>query len=111
MGKVAIFLSLFFFGLSFWSCESVKYSVKYVKNELSSIGKPEGGSEEVDPNISKQDEIYKIQKRLIELGYEPGPSDGIMGKMTKRAIKNFQKDNDLPPTGKIDNETKNKLGA
>jgi hypothetical protein len=35
MGKVAIFLSLFFFGLSFWSCESVNY----VKNELSSIGK------------------------------------------------------------------------
>ena len=53
MGKVAIFLSLFFFGLSFWSCESVNY----VKNELSSIGKPEGGSEEVDPNISNQDEI------------------------------------------------------
>jgi hypothetical protein len=107
MGKVAIFLSLFFFGLSFWSCESVNY----VKNELSSIGKPEGGSEEVDHNISNQDEIYKIQKRLTELGYQPGPADGIMGKMTKKAIKNFQKDNDLPPTGKIDNDTKNKLGT
>ena len=107
MRKAAIFISLFFFGLSFWSCESVQY----VKNELSSIGKAGGGSEEVDPNISKQDEIYKIQKRLIELGYEPGPVDGIMGKMTKKAVKNFQKDNGLPPTGKIDNDTKNKLGA
>jgi peptidoglycan hydrolase-like protein with peptidoglycan-binding domain len=107
MGKVAIFLSLFFFGLSFWSCESVNY----VKNELAGIGKPEGGSEEVVPNNSNQDNIYKVQKRLIELGYEPGPADGIMGKMTKKAIKKFQKDNDLPPTGKIDNDTKNKLGA
>jgi peptidoglycan hydrolase-like protein with peptidoglycan-binding domain len=107
MRKVAIFLSLFYFGLSFLGCESVKT----VRTELSNVIRPEGGSEEVDPNISKQDEIYKIQKRLIELGYEPGPADGIMGKMTKRAIKNFQKDNDLPPTGKIDNETKNKLGA
>jgi hypothetical protein len=107
MGKVAIFLSLFFFGLSLWSCESVNY----VKNELSGIGKPEGGSEEVVPNISNQDDIYKIQKRLAELGYEPGPADGIMGRMTKKAIKKFQKDNDLPPTGKIDNDTKNKLGT
>ena len=48
---------------------------------------------------------------MIELGYEPGPADGIMGKMTKKAIKKFQKDNDLPPTGKIDNDTKIKLGA
>ena len=48
---------------------------------------------------------------MTELGYEPGPADGIMGKMTKKAIKNFQKDNDLPPTGKIDNDTKNKLGT
>jgi len=107
MRKVAIFLSFFYFGLSFLGCESVKT----VRTELSNVIRPEGGSEEVDPNISKQDEIYKIQKRLIELGYEPGPADGIMGKMTKRAIKNFQKDNDLPPTGKIDNDTKNKLGA
>ena len=107
MGKVAIFLSLFFFGLRFWSCESVNY----VKNELAGIGKPEGGSEEVVPNNSNQDNIYKVQKRLIELGYEPGPADGIMGKMTKKAIKKFQKDNDMPPTGKIDNDTKNKLGA
>lgn len=107
MGKVAIFLSLFFFGLSLWSCESVNY----VKNELAGIGKPEGGSEEVVPNISNQDDIYKIQKRLTELGYEPGPADGIMGRMTKKAIKKFQKDNDLPPTGKIDNDTKNKLGT
>ena len=107
MGKVAIFLSFFFFGLSFWGCESVRH----VRTELSNVIRPEGGSEEVDPSISNQDEIYKIQKRLTELGYEPGPADGIMGKMTRRAIKNFQKDNGLPPTGKIDNDTKNKLGA
>ena len=108
MKKVAIFISLFFFGLSLWSCESVNY----VKNELAGIGKPEGGSEEVNANISsQQDDIYKVQKRLAELGYEPGPADGIMGKMTKKAIKKFQKDNDLSPTGKIDNDTKNKLGT
>ena len=106
MGQVAIFLSLFFFALSLWSCESVNY----VKNELAGIGKPEGGSEEVDA-ISSQDDIYKVQKRLAEQGYEPGPADGIMGRMTKKAIKKFQKDNDLPPTGKIDNDTKIKLGA
>ena len=107
MGKVAIFLSLFFFGLSFWGCESVRQ----VRTELSNVIRPEGGSEEVDPNISNQNNIYKVQKRLTELGYEPGPADGIMGRMTKKAVKKFQKDNDLPPTGKIDNDTKIKLGT
>ena len=221
MKKVAIFISLFFFGLSLWSCESVNY----VKNELGGNAKPEGGIDEVVPikksypvsnkklrlavielldeqgyiydentsastiktepksstedkfgffgatyyekliiqihgstikfkarfnkdsnlvqdkqnleypdkenelrknfymaldkklgvkssyqKVSNQGDIYKIQKRLTELGYEPGPTDGIMGGMTRKAIMEFQEDNDLPVTGKIDNETTHKLG-
>lgn len=59
---------------------------------------------------SYQTDIYEIQKRLTELGYEPGPIDGIMGGMTTNASMKFQKDNNLPATGKIDNEIINKLG-
>ena len=62
-------------------------------------------------NISSQKQtVYKVQKRLTELGYNPGPIDGIMGGKTINAIVNFQKDNGLAENGKINEETMNKLG-
>jgi hypothetical protein len=51
----------------------------------------------------------QIQQRLSELGYQPGPSDGKIGKRTTEALKKFQQDNNLPVTDKADNETVNKL--
>jgi peptidoglycan hydrolase-like protein with peptidoglycan-binding domain len=51
----------------------------------------------------------QIQQRLSELGYQPGPADGKIGKNTIKALKKFQQDNNLPVTGKADNETVNKL--
>lgn len=54
--------------------------------------------------------VHSVQKRLVELGYDPGPVDGIMGKKTKNALKGFQKDNNLTPTGTLNKETMEKLG-
>jgi len=52
------------------------------------------------PMVSKMDELYEprlvseitgpIQRRLAELGYEPGPPNGKMGAKTRRAIMTFQ---------------------
>ena len=53
--------------------------------------------------------VYQVQKRLKELGYDPGPIDGIWGKQTESAIRKFQSDNSLSKTGRIDSVTKNKL--
>ena len=53
--------------------------------------------------------VLKAQKNLQELGYNPGPLDGIYGKKTQRALKKFQHDNDLSITGKLDSMTKEKL--
>ncbi len=49
--------------------------------------------------------IHRIQKKLIALGYRPGPIDGIWGKKTSSALRQFQKDQGLPLTGKLDRET------
>lgn len=38
------------------------------------------------------DEVKELQKRLIELGYYQGKADGIFGKKTDEAIKDFQAD-------------------
>lgn len=53
--------------------------------------------------------IYQAQQRLQQLGYNPGPLDGMRGKKTARAIKKFQQDNGLSVSGKIDQATINKL--
>lgn len=53
--------------------------------------------------------VQQIQRRLSELGYQPGPADGKMGKSTVDALKKFQHDNNLAKTGKADNETITKL--
>jgi len=54
--------------------------------------------------------IYQAQKRLQELGYNPGSVDGISGKKTETAIKEFQRDNGLTINGQLDKETIKELG-
>jgi ankyrin repeat protein len=53
--------------------------------------------------------VYQVQKKLEDLGYEPGRPDGIWGKKTTAAVKRFQEDNGLPVTGQLDEQTKSKL--
>lgn len=46
--------------------------------------------------------VYIVQKRLAERGYKPGKIDGRAHKQTQQAIRLFQKDRGLTPTGRID---------
>jgi len=55
--------------------------------------------------------IYAAQKKLEELGYDPGKADGIRGKKTVTAIKLFQEDSGLPVTGRLDSQTVAKLST
>jgi uncharacterized protein (TIGR02594 family) len=42
---------------------------------------------------------FEIQRRLKALGYDPGPLDGVRGRLTIRAIKAFQADRKLAADG------------
>ncbi|RAH36674.1 peptidoglycan-binding protein [Halomonas sp. SL1] len=44
-------------------------------------------------------QIAELQRRLSQLGYRPGPVDGLMGRRTTRAIRAYQAANGLPQTG------------
>lgn len=68
------------------------------------------GSILIDTADSSDQTVYQAQEKLKDLGYDPGRPDGILGKKTKAAIRHFQRDNGLPVTGKIDEQTKAKLG-
>ena len=40
-------------------------------------------------------DLREVQTRLRALGYDPGPIDGIPGRMTAAAVAQFQRDNDI----------------
>lgn len=46
--------------------------------------------------------VREVQRMLARLGYAPGPADGIAGKRTIRAVKQFQQDQGLEGNGSID---------
>lgn len=51
------------------------------------------------------DDVYRLQERLIELGHDPGPVDGIYGQQTAAAVRAFQAASGLPVTGSVDADT------
>jgi peptidoglycan hydrolase-like protein with peptidoglycan-binding domain len=53
------------------------------------------------PSLSRAD-ISHVQLLLNELGYPTGPPDGRIGPKTREAIKSFQRDFNLPATGRPD---------
>jgi hypothetical protein len=55
-------------------------------------------------------DVQQVQMKLTELGYDPGPSDGIYGSRTETAVRAFQKDRGLPITGELNDSTRKELG-
>jgi len=53
--------------------------------------------------------LAEAQTRLTEIGYQPGPADGAMGKRTSYAISKFQREHGLRVTGRLNVETSEAL--
>jgi peptidoglycan hydrolase-like protein with peptidoglycan-binding domain len=45
--------------------------------------------------------VEAVQGVLADLGYAPGPVDGVMGEATRKAISAFERDRNLPPKGEV----------
>ena len=56
------------------------------------------------------DEIWQVQTKLLENGFDPGKIDGVMGRRTEAALVRFQQDRQLPVTGRPDAKTLESLG-
>jgi peptidoglycan hydrolase-like protein with peptidoglycan-binding domain len=63
------------------------------------------------PAGMSRDDIKQAQKSLNDKGFDVGPSDGVMGSRTRAGIRQFQKSENLPVTGRLDAETAGKLGV
>lgn len=57
------------------------------------------------PTVAANEFTRRVQQALGRAGYDPGPIDGRAGAKTKRAIREFQRDNNLPETGVADEAT------
>lgn len=55
--------------------------------------------------------VTLVQGWLADLGYRPGPADGVMGRKTRDALRLYQDDNGLPVNGKITQATLGRLSA
>lgn len=54
---------------------------------------------------SSDDGIRKAQELLSRRGFDVGPIDGVLGARTSAALRSFQQQAGLPPTGQLDAET------
>lgn len=61
--------------------------------------------------VSPDQSVLAVQKVLKEKGFDPGLIDGIMGPETRSALREFQQNNDLKPTGTLDQQTRQALGV
>jgi len=113
-------------GSSTWTL-SVKinetgFKVTHVSNELTSLLNPYLAKTKEDMELTLSNAVnntkgkassattannlfLKAQKRLIQLGYDPGTPDGLHGPKTKKAITQYQKDIGLLQTGELNQAT------
>lgn len=62
------------------------------------------------PTMMSGNDVKEVQEKLNSLSYNCGKADGILGKNTEIAVKNFQKDNNLIADGIVGERTALKLG-
>ena len=49
--------------------------------------------------------VREAQRALRDLGYPPGPVDGVVGRRTKAALAKYQRAERIQVTGRLDSET------
>jgi peptidoglycan hydrolase-like protein with peptidoglycan-binding domain len=54
--------------------------------------------------------VSRLQEQLRDRGFYNGPIDGVFGGMTEDAVSRFQRANFLVATGRVDSETRARLG-
>jgi putative peptidoglycan binding protein len=70
---------------------------------------PAQPSTPASPAVTPSASVKKLQQELGQLNYYEGPVDGVMGPQTVAAIKDLQRQADLPQTGTMNAATQKAL--
>lgn len=84
--------------LDYNNATSYALSVAHLAGRLAGDG-PFLAAWPVDEPSLTHDDGIELQRLLDELGYAPGPIDGIVGPMTRASVRLFQRDAGRPPDG------------
>ena len=79
---------------------SRELAARIESGRIGSAASPIPG-EAARPSALSPDTVLEAQKYLVALGYAPGPLDGRPGQRTAAAVRRFQRDLGLTPTGRI----------
>jgi peptidoglycan hydrolase-like protein with peptidoglycan-binding domain len=98
--------------------DKVKDKMDTAKDKVgSAVDKTKEKAAEVKDKVKEKmtgkrgsDNVRTAQQTLQDKGFNPGPIDGRMGPQTKAAITDFQKKENLKVNGRLDKETKDRLG-
>lgn len=63
------------------------------------------------PETMSNNAVLEAQKKLSRLGYYQGVMDGVYNQLLRAALWAFQKDEDLPQTGRLDDRTRRELNV
>ena len=89
------------------AAESVKEKAQDVKERMTGHKKDRSADHMA---ATGKDDVMAAQQALKDKGHDPGTIDGRMGPQTRTALKDYQKAEGLKVTGRLDNETRAKLG-
>jgi membrane-bound lytic murein transglycosylase B len=73
-------------------------AVGHLADRLVGSGPLQGPRPDNDQPLSRA-MVQEMQERLGALGFDTGTPDGVVGPMTRTAIRNYQKSAGLPPDG------------
>ena len=62
-------------------------------------------------DIARRRQVALLQRALARLGYDPGPTDGILGPRSRDAIRAFQASAGLPADGRVSKRTVDAVAA
>jgi peptidoglycan hydrolase-like protein with peptidoglycan-binding domain len=72
--------------------------------------KLEGKKDQLEAKGERND-VRAAQQALRDKGFDPGPIDGIHGPRTSAAVRNYQKAEGLTATGRLDEQTRDRLNV
>ncbi len=77
---------------------SYALAVGHLADRISGMGRLRA-ERPPDERPLKREEVEELQQRLNALGFDSGRPDGVVGRMTRAALREYQRSRDLPADG------------
>jgi peptidoglycan hydrolase-like protein with peptidoglycan-binding domain len=95
---------------AFQKSENLQETGQLNPGTLTALGIDADAVGAADPRMPTSATVREVQERLNSRGYRAGAADGRLGDATRAALRQFQRAENLEPTGKLDSRTLAALG-